>query len=391
MPHEADDQWMTPNGGRDGQRRVQAAVDGPDEPGSPAQEQGSIRDASMDDEVVSELGSQVSKSNQVKYSIQVDVPKPVKLTAEDSDELQKVKVVQDAWITYWDNSGRLEDGTRVIAEDHGAQVWEDQALVKWHAVLNDCTLMKKDLQGMKGRDLFALLVHYLDESAKTVVTSNQDKLLKMRGQLKWDIEFGVDYPGWSKASASMSAKLTEIAAMFGDEFSTVKDDEALANAFLNTFQDPKFKNDIKNRAHTQGGNKNVFKLYREARRMMAEAGRAERNSLPEALESYVRSILLAGVPKSSKGKTGQSGSSGAGKVSGASGAAPDQKPSRNTNGGGRKCFSCGADGKGHDFRKCAKRTDHTPEEKSGRTNCESSCCSEELLTTGRDGLWGNRQ
>ena len=82
---EDDDQWMTPNGGRVGQRRVQAAVDGPNEPSSSAQEQGSIRDALMDDEVVSELGSQVSKTNQVKYSIQVDVPKPGKLTAEDSD------------------------------------------------------------------------------------------------------------------------------------------------------------------------------------------------------------------------------------------------------------------------------------------------------------------
>ena len=96
-PRSPAQERMTPNGGRNGQRRVQAAGDGPDEPSSPAQEQGSIRDAFMDDEVVSELGSQVSKTNQVKYSIQVDVPKPGKLTAEDSDELQKVKVVQDGW------------------------------------------------------------------------------------------------------------------------------------------------------------------------------------------------------------------------------------------------------------------------------------------------------
>ena len=377
MLQEDDDQYLTPNGGRDGrgshQRRVQAAGDGSDESNSrgdqqrrvraagdgsaelnsPAQGQGSNRDAVVEDDMISELGSQIRN-----VTVNLQVPPPKKLKKAESEVAQKVLVVQRHWQTYWDTAGR---------EDNGAAVWDDATLTNWGARLTTKDgelLMRGELESMNGRVLFEILVDFLKDNTKTVVTSNLEELNKMKSQLKWDFQFGVDYPGWASVCASMNDKLATIATLFGDEFKTVQDDEALANAFLNTFQNARLRNAIKNRAHARGKSKNIFGLFEEARKVITEAGKEEHTSLSVGVSTLIGSILMAGPPKSPKGKSGQNGSNGAGKVPGASGAASGKSTTRTGNGGEKKCFSCGADGKGHDFKKCAKRTDHTPEEKA---------------------------
>ena len=299
MLQEDDDQFVTPNGGRDGRgnqrMRVQAAGDGSDESDSPAQDQGSYKEAVVEDDVISELGSQFRN-----VTVNVQIQRPAKLKSKDSEMLQKVLVVQRHWQNYWNTGGR---------QDNGAAVWEDATLNIWGARLTDLDdedelLMKGELEQMNGEELFETLVAFLRAHTKNVFASNLDELNKMKQQLKWDFQFGTDYPGWASVCRSMNEKLQKIAGMFGDDFKKVKDDESLANAFLNTFHNARLRVTIKNEASKAGKSKNIYGLYKEARKIIKDAGTEECNDigLSVGVSTLIGSILMNGTAKTVKGK-----------------------------------------------------------------------------------------
>lgn len=340
-------------------RRAQAARNGESVAVSPRESSTGVEESEVpssmsdlftvnDDDAPRDV-DRVEPSSSVR--LHVMVKEPPKLTKVASENLDDVLTWKASWEQYFSEVKRVDVARATV----------DPAVLKfWNLLLSSGPdsppLKENELARTPALDFMEMLVAYLKPLAKTSGSEGLDVLTRLKDKAKLQISFGKDeaYPGWSKVIAGIRDCLVKVGSGISN-FENVADNVEMYNAFLDMFSDLRFRMQLKNLGKQNGCGNNVYKMWRLANKILYDAGVAE-TTLSVGHEILIHTLVQRGGRRDF----------------GISGGAPAPKSKDNAVPEGavgavknnRKCWSCGSDEIGHDWRACSVRTDRTDAEKA---------------------------
>ena len=295
-----------------------------------------------------------SNSSEKRVRVNLTLQRPDRLNKEDTLDLNALRAKKARWVNYWQSAGG--------SEDLASAVLEDAALDAYNFVLEVGAdiLGKDELMVLNASFVIGLIEERLKAKTPQPPLAHLRELRDKKGTLKLSTS-GSQYKGFDSVVKDLFSKLQMVAKLFGSAFKEIGESKELAEAFLEMFEDPEFREMLKariKRKNTSGDVRsiyNVFHLFRTAHEVIHEASVVD-GELADGLKMLINVLLRKGQPKAAeapKGGKGSQGKSQAGEATSTKIATSRTNP----------CFHCGVEDKDHNFVECGKRTDHTTAEK----------------------------